>query len=294
MDNELKQQIQEGNKERKRYLRMIRIGTMMMNFGKRWMGREDGETRYSSLFARIALVVILFGTGLGIVPIVTIYIVLHLGIYFVGNQIFDVFTDKLRAFEGTWKDKYHRYFAEKAFDSNIKFDVDGNYVEYMEEGLLIDERGMVYATLKEPITDIYLYILKNNGDFKSFSDLKFNAKEDTVVMNDKIASVDFNQKFGVITDKEYELESMKYLSPSRQLKMVKTPALEKFYNIHIGDYSFRARTDNHVEMPGGINAYEKKNLMKYFEEAEQYCLDMKAMADKVHADYLEIAFLLEK
>lgn len=293
MDNELKQKIKEGNKERKKYLMMIRLGEMMKSFGRRFIGYDQGEWKVLAIIVRVIILVSLFGMGLDIIAILIIYAVLHIGVYVGGNVISTTFTGKIRVFEAEWIEIYNNYFFDKAFADHIIISVGEPFVDY-GDGVKIDDRGMVHADLKESMADIYLYVLSDLGDARAFSNLQANPGAHTVILNKNIASVEFNQKYGAVTDTANEVQSVKYLSPSRVVKMLKTPELENFYDIHMRDKTFRARTNNHVDRPEGLNVYESKHLKKYFEEADKYCADLKAMADKVHKDYLKIAYLLER
>lgn len=293
MDNELKQKIKEGEKERKKYLLMIRLGEMLKSFGRRFIGYDQGEWKVFAIIVRVILIAVLFGIGLDIIPVLIIYAALHIGIYVGGNILSTNFVGKIRVFETEWLNIYNDYFFDRALSDNIIIGVGEPFVDY-KDGVKIDDRGMVHAEVKEAMGDIYLYVLSNFGDERAFSNLKANPGDHTVVLNKNIASVEFNQKYGAVTDTQNEVQSVKYLSPSRVVKIIKTPELDNFYSIHMRGNTFRARTDNHVDRPEVLNVYENKHLKKYFEEADKYCVDLKAMADKIYKDYMKVAYLLDK
>ena len=292
MSNELKQKIKEGEKERKKYLRLIRLGEMLKAFGRRFIGYDQGEWKGMAIIVRAIIIASLFGLGLDFIPVLIIYAVLHIGIYVGGNVLSKTFVEKIRAFESEWMSIYNDYFFNRASADNIVIGVGEPFVDY-GNGVKIDDRGMVHADAKESMGDIYLYVLKNFRDENAFSSLKAKPGDHTVILNKNIASVEFNDKYGAVTDTENEVQSVKYLSPSRVVKMIKTPELDNFFDIHMRGNSFRARTDNHVDRPEILNVYESKHLRKYFEEADKYCADLKAMADKIHKDYVKIAFLVD-
>lgn len=52
-------------------------------------------------------------------------------------------------------------------------------------------------------------------------------------MKKNIASTEFNKKFLVFIPEELEKECMKFLSPARQVEMVRTSAFDRLCDIHI-------------------------------------------------------------
>ena len=115
-----------------------------------------------------------------------------------------------------------------------------------------------------------------------------------MIINDKIASVEFNNKFGVVTDKKNELKCMKYLSPTVQAGMIKSNDLKEFGYIYTSEKEICLYVEYNMPVPEVDMLrfiYSEKPLKKYLREAEDYCKRVEKRSNEIFSKFEKIEFM---
>lgn len=82
---------------------------------------------------------------------------------------------------------------------------------------------------------------------------------------------------------------MKYLTPTRQLAMIQAHIWDDirqmtFYNGRIVGYM----TNGFGGYIPGIDVYNRKSILKSFEDVENYCQNVGRLARSAHSTYLQL------
>ena len=113
-------------------------------------------------------------------------------------------------------------------------------------------------------------------------------------MRKNVASVEFNNKFNVFVPAQMERDCMKFLSPSRQLEMIRTSAFDRIEQIHISFGKIQGNTQDIVLRPKEqIDIHNCPSIRKVYEEIQEYCQDIRQMADDIQMEYLQIVKIVE-
>lgn len=289
MNEELKLEMQAGDKKRKRYNQRMRTGDMVCTYGAHWLPYDGEVIRPFNLISRIILIIILIDFGLDFWGVLIAYAAIHIITYVVGKMVRNAYNEKIKNLEQEWQDKLSAFFRERLLERGLN--ASG---KDFEDGVSVSHTGFVSARLEEhQLCKMNIYNLDNFEDSEKFKECKRAKDMSYLILNDSIASVDFNKKWGVVSYEFEKLEAMKYLTPTKQLKLLKTPA-EKFYNIKIDGSLFFANVKRSLKYPEGVNMYQKKKLIQYFETVEKYCIDLEQMTNEIHAEFEEMRFLFKK
>lgn len=215
------------------------------------------------------------------------YVGLHAVFYVVGKLLHNAHQKRLRKIETEYTPIHTQYICDQLSRHGIS---DGN----MQYGNATIASGTVAVTMNKGCKKLEIFQTEIPEDDLEFYNRSRNLLPDEVVLNSKIASVQFNKKFGVITDKGQEIDAFNFLSPSLQINLIKTNGLKKFSNIRIMQNFFLAKTTHTVDAPNSvINAFSKKSFLKCFEEIDKYCHDMRKMGDTVSEELQKLGDIIE-
>ena len=113
--------------------------------------------------------------------------------------------------------------------------------------------------------------------------------EDYVDMKNNIASVEFNKKFHIYVPEEKKADCMKFLTPTRQVAMIRSDAFEDMDSILISQGRIHAETNVDFERPNeSIDPFSFSSILTLFEEAEKYCRETRECAEKFYNSYLKM------
>lgn len=298
MDDEIKEFISDNERKHKKYLQLYRIACMVEMFGNNGILLFECSSKIE-LFIHILVILEFpfFGYGkVGFLKGLIIYICLHLIIKAIGGYFIKIFKGKLDMIQQTCQDKLDDFCYRQYQDKKI---IKGNdYDEVRFDHNLIVRNGIFEADLQVDCEPVSIYCLGNKEAKEQYKNEreKYNYDENRyeyIEMKKNIASTEFNQKFGVLVQPDKVHECMKFLSPSRQLQMIHMTAFDKIREIYISAGKICADTTSCFERPGmKIDVYVSKSIQKSFQEVEEYCCNIRKMADEFHNSYFQICELV--
>ncbi len=291
MDETLKTAIQAGESKHKRYRLLYRRGINLENYARRGFSPfTDGQMRgILSLVGRAVLLVILFAVTQNLLYTVLGYLLIHGLAAILGRILHSQFEKKLDRL----RDEYNAILSRYYTDQEEKYDIVGGTV--IRDDLSI-ESGFVMAGMRQDYGTIRIYQLDkldNPNEYSAFLNRGLDPALPQLAISEKLASVAFKKKFGVCIEPDKEIETLRYLSPALQVKMLEQwKAIAKFSNISIANSIFHADTSHKVVDPVSIDIYARQPLGKYFDDVDRYCAQMLKMADAVWEEMKQIDFLL--
>lgn len=300
MDRNIMGFISDNESNRKKYLKIYKLGCGLERFGKNGILLFQC---YSKIELFIHILVILnfplFGYNkIGFLTGLIIYICLHLVIKAVGDYFCKTYGEKLNLMQQQCQDKLDDFWFKQYQDNKIIRRQDYDEVKF-DHGLIV-RNGAFEADLQTDCDPVLIFCLRDKEAKEKYKDErnKYNDREDRyeyIDMKNNIASTEFNQKFGVLVVPDKVHECMKFLSPSRQLQMIRMSAFDKIREIYIDGGKIHADTTSCFVRPWmEIDVYSSKSIQKSFEEVEEYCCNIRRMADEFHDCYLQIYELVKK
>lgn len=296
MDAELTAKVRKCENRHKVYLVTLIGSKIMESWGKRglWPFIGDEIRWLVSLLGHLPLLFLFYAILQNMIAAAAVYLGIHLIAFAAGLWLHKSFEKKLTDL-GTESVQLHSaYFLERCgkhgIEGSIYGSIYGGEVPF-EDGVVIGS-GRLCAPMRKDYGAIRICRLDVCDDWDEYYTVKYDHNNPRQTMEQNIASLDFNNKFGVLTDKTNELNCMKYLSPALQLKMIKAKGIERFKKIEVNGNWFCAVTNITVETPSDIQIFRWKPLQWHFREVDRYCSEMRSMADTVYADFRKIDVLL--
>lgn len=315
MDDLLKKEIGENEEKHKQYLKSYRFGEFLKDMRKNAAehGKNPTPLTGKSSFALFGLVVVSYLLTFKIWAAILVFIVINIILTSVGKKMYKQNGAKLEELAPICRHSLEEYSAKRYEEYGIcdartitdivyKLNLDSYYdlvdpdiSELPRYGAVCFDDGVIIrnhyldATMRKTFGNINFYQLENENERTLFEEQK---RELASCINDKISSLDFNKKFGIVfRDSSSELLCMKYLSPSMQLNMIRADKIRNFSSIHIEGKYLSMLTGKTVDLPTDFYIYDKKPLMEYYNEVDTYCKKMRKMADEVYADFQGIDFM---
>lgn len=307
MDESLKKEVRFNQKKHRRYLRMYRLGEFLKDLSSNVSSSDYGPQSKKAIAFVVLTMLVSFLLTFKVLRALLVCIGFFIVYSLVGSILFKVFTRKLSGLEEDCKRSLNQYSAEqyekygisdgRTF-SNIsvtspdyRFDISElpchGEVRF-EDGVKISNNFLL-ADMRKDYGDVIFYLLGKKEERLVFEQCKNGNK---TCVNNKVSSVEFNRKFGVFYgDNSSELQCMKYLSPAMQLDMIKAEKISNFSNIRIKSHCLCMNTGKSVDLPSELNIFEKKPLVKYYQEVEKFSKDMRQMGDEVYEDFQSIDFM---
>lgn len=231
MTNELQEFIAQNEKEQKMYLTIQHIGFKIYCFGKNGISLENYDryelTAKTRIYGHIFILVgIAFWTVFKwskVWPAFVIYIAAHWIIKTIGEQICGICEPKLNKIQIDCQKKLDEFTKMNYQQMGIWRLADHDEVRMKEHNLIISENTFT-GDFHSNIAPIHICCLKNSTqELWNAEDLENNF----IDMKKNIASSEFNQKFQIFVPKDRERDSMKMLSPTTQIVLVKSSAFER-------------------------------------------------------------------
>ena len=165
-----------------------------------------------------------------------------------------------------------------------------------DDGTVIDNQGHVThpitPTFQRPVVSFRLYQMENWTENSAYNDLLRDMPWNKTTMKDMFASIDFNRKFGIITNTDAQLDCLRFFTPSVMVEMIKNQPLQKFKEIDVHEDLFNASTEHSFTIPEILDMFAWTSLVKRYEETEQFCRDFQNAAQTIHTDMESIQFML--
>ena len=296
MDEELNGKIENYDRELKKWRNKHRLAMYISGSAKNNLAIDECEVERGKAIAgaiEIGIMaissVIVKNIILGIILGLIIFLILML-IAKINAIRYDKKLSKIGV-ECYWM--YKSFFTDLLCDYNIGEDgaVKKNNDMYLKHMKL-------FVNLKQDYGRIKIYKLEDEALKAKFLEIQKNVinnkYKDLVVINDKIASLEFNNKFGVVTDLNNELKCMKYFSPSVQAEMIKSNDLKEFGHIYTSGKEMCLYVDYNMRVPDVSMQrfiYDKKSVRQYFAEAEDYCKRVEKRSNEIFSKFEKIEFM---
>ncbi len=184
----------------------------------------------------------------------------------------------------------HKKYAQEKF---AEYGITKGTV-YFDNGVAVSS-GYVKVELGRDCGCLNIYQRDKRNENTLYKDAKLNLDKDTMDLSSFIASVEFNNKYGVLINKNTRVKCVSFLSPSIQMEMIrKSDAVSVFDNIKIRDSILSAETGYKVETIPTISIFSMEPLLSYyFSEVDRYCQDLLYVGNKVLEDVSHINFVRE-
>ena len=290
MTNELQEFIAQNEKEQKMSLTIQHIGFKIYCFGKNGISLENYDryelTAKTRIYGHIFILVgIAFWTVFKwskVWPAFVIYIAAHWIIKTIGEQICGICEPKLNKIQIDCQKKLDEFTKMNYQQMGIWRLADHDEVRMKEHNLIISENTFT-GDFHSNIAPIHICCLKNSTqELWNAEDLENNF----IDMKKNIASSEFNQKFQIFVPKDRERDSMKMLSPTTQIVLVKSSAFERISAVHIySDHICGVMEPQLVRPERCVDAYKYQLLRGLFSEVEEYCQNMRKTAEEVWKMY---------
>lgn len=315
MDDLLKKEIEENAEKHQKYLKSYRFGEFLKDLQKNAAehGKNPTPQTGKSSMAFLGLVIVSYLLTRKIWAAILVFIGINVILTLIGKKMYKKYGAKLEELARIcrhsleeYSDKQYKEYgicdAREIADIAYKLSLDSYYdlidpdiSELPRYGAVCFDDGVIIrnhyldATMRKTFGNINFYQLENENERTLFEEQK---RELVSCINDKISSLDFNKKFGIVfRDSSSELLCMKYLSPSMQLNMIRADKIRNFSSIHIDGKYLSMLTGKVVKLPTDFYIYDKKPLREYYSEVDTYCKEMRKMADEVYADFQDIDFM---
>ena len=214
----------------------------------------------------------------------------------------DIYWKKLWNLKPEVKALQDEYFERRCKESNI---FDG-YI-YFTNGMAVGGCGSIIAVDLERDCGSMQVFSKGIGfenDIKEVMHRNFKERRDRILLNDSIASLEFNEKFCVVAEKGTERNCLAYLSPAMQLSLLRKDVIYSYLRrgtdhslFTIKGNTFSANI-NHETAPSGYIAYEilsdivSHSAVEVISAVDRYCEAFPKIAFDVIAEFDEKAAFL--
>ncbi len=180
-----------------------------------------------------------------------------------------------------------RVFTARQF---VEHSIHDNKV-VLEDGTMIANESFE-TFLNRSYNRMEIYRLADYTESNLFSQQLLNNARTCTELSKKIASSQFNNKYGVICSKDCLLETISFFSPSKQVKMINYEnELAKFPMLRIEGDKLISKTNYSVLGVRDMNVFDHKPSF-FFNDVTRYCNEMTQMAHDVIQSFNSISFLV--
>ena len=275
----------------KKTLSRFHFGVALCTFARRgFKPFGDGAFKgFVALSGRVLLLLVLYACTHKLLLAAAIYCVLHLFVLLIGNRIRKKNEQKLWEID----ERSGVLFAFYKAYRYGKYDIQSGMLYFDHNSVWISDSGSVCARMRQDVSHIDIYQLGKVDEQKEYYQRIYDhTAQNTVNFSEKIASLAFNEKFGIISQKGWERDCMKLFSPHTQLTLLKSPVIANFSQLSIANGKLSGKTKYSVAQPSPIFVFTKKPLIRYFQGVDEYCTAFKEMGDKVYKELKQIDVLL--
>ena len=291
MEEELKNFIAKSEKNQRSFLTMYALGKSICDFGVNGFNIGYLLMGFLGKIKLLFRLLIMGGLMLAVEDCAMgfyLYCGIHLAIIVFGGILWQIYATKLNNLEKECQDSLNKFQQEQYKKNGIVRGEKEDEVRY--EGNLVVKNGFFEGDIQSELTLIHIYCMKN----LKRSDWLDGTLNGCITMRKNVASVEFNNKFNVLVPAQMERDCMKFLSPSRQLEMIRTSAFDRIEQVHISVGKIQGNTQDIVLRPKEqIDIHNCSSIRKVYEEIQEYCQDIRQMADNIQMEYLQIVKIVE-
>ena len=292
MQENLKQYLERNEADRKQFLRMYHIGTRLQEFGKNALLLFFSEQSKVELFVHLFILLIV-GASFPAWLFLKVHIGSNLGLYALGKFYFRrIWGRKLDDMQLECQERLNEFadqqYQEKRIVKNREL-CGGDYVVFGDDTVV--KNNCILSSIEAGCDPVSIYCLADSSANANYNCNRPNFTD----MKSKVASLEFNKRFGVLVKKNWEREGMKFLSPTRQLNMIRSTDFEDVSEITIENGRVKVTMPKeHISRPyTDVNVYFCQALEKPFKEVANYCTSMRVMADRMYGTYTRVAEILQ-
>ena len=220
----LQEEMEKTNKKHKSNLVLYHVAKAFINFARRGIKMfADGPVHgVISLAVRLFIVLILYALTENLLLVAIGYAAIHLISLIVGKILYKAADENLTEVANEAQRIHDDYLSNR----NQRYGLNGEYIAY-DDGTVV-QGNRIGVKMRQECGEISLYRKDVGEEYRIYSNRKYNSDDPGVSLNEKIASLELDNKFGIIIEKGKEVEAFKFFSPSMQVKMIHTPEMLKF------------------------------------------------------------------
>lgn len=296
MDANLEMLISTHERNHKKYLTIFNIGVKLDTFGSDLfiIFGPGASGEYAGLEKFVHFVILLIdiafsyaATGSMVAGLI-VYAAFHLILKFAGKMMLDTGSEKLLAIREDCSKRYVEFQEDMLQKNRIYRNQYGeDEIHFVDTDSLVVTNGHFRGDLGIDIPPMYIQCFDH---FLAIPEDSIQGKPLSRI-DQHISSVEFTDKFEVSTVAGRERDCMKYLTPSRQLAILRSNAWDCIKALKICDgkvYADMTENLNEYEYTPYINVFNYKSILKTFKEMEEYCLAVKNLANSAHDSFLQL------
>lgn len=296
MNQNLREYIQQNDKEQKKCLGMYKLAVKIRRFGLTGFyitdpepsifidddETADGWKKIKFLFHLLAFTAGFFATE-NFTLVLIVYIAIHAAFVAVGQYLHEQYRKKLEGIGYECQNLLNSFFQEQYQENGIIRGANSDVLCFDHNFILTS--GFFEADLHNNCQPMVI----NAGDCICVPD----GTEDYVNMRHNIASVEFNKKFKVYVPEDRKADCMKFLTPTRQVEMIRSAAFDEMDSMYLNQGKMHVETDFRFQRPDEIvNPFSFASILTLFENAEIYCREIREGAERFYDSYLKITEMI--
>ena len=296
MNQNLREYIQQNDKEQKKCLGMYKLAVKIRRFGLTGFyitdpepsifidddETADGWKKIKFLFHLLAFTAGFFATE-NFTLVLIVYIAIHAAFVAVGQYLHEQYRKKLEGIGYECQNLLNSFFQEQYQENGIIRGANSDVLCFDHNFVLTS--GFFEADLHNNCQPMVI----NAGDCIFVPD----GTEDYINMHHNIASVEFNKKFKVYVPEDRKADCMKFLTPTRQVAMIRSAAFDEMDSMYLNQGKMHVETDFIFQRPDEIvNPFSFASMLTLFENAEIYCREIREEAERFYDSYLKITEMI--
>ena len=296
MNQNLREYIQQNDKEQKKCLGMYKLAVKIRRFGLTGFyitdpepsifidddETADGWKKIKFLFHLLAFTAGFFATE-NFTLVLIVYIAIHAAFVAVGQYLHEQYRKKLEGIGYECQNLLNSFFQEQYQENGIIRGANSDVLCFDHNFILTS--GFFEADLHNNCQPMVI----NAGDCICVPD----GTEDYINMRHNIASVEFNKKFKVYVPEDRKADCMKFLTPTRQVAMIRSAAFDEMDSMYLNQGKMHVETDFRFQRPDEIvNPFSFASMLTLFENAEIYCREIREGAERFYDSYLKITEMI--
>lgn len=296
MNQNLREYIQQNDKEQKKCLGMYKLAVKIRRFGLTGFyitdpepsifidddETADGWKKIKFLFHLLAFTAGFFATE-NFTLVLIVYIAIHAAFVAVGQYLHEQYRKKLEGIGYECQNLLNSFFQEQYQENGIIRGANSDVLCFDHNFILTS--GFFEADLHNNCQPMVI----NAGDCICVPD----GTEDYINMRHNIASVEFNKKFKVYVPEDRKADCMKFLTPTRQVAMIRSAAFDEMDSMYLNQGKMHVETDFIFQRPDEIvNPFSFASMLTLFENAEIYCREIREGAERFYDAYLKITEMI--
>lgn len=296
MNHNLREYIQQNDKEQKKCLGMYKLAVKIRRFGLTGFyitdpepsifidddETADGWKKIKFLFHLLAFTAGFFATE-NFTLVLIVYIAIHAAFVAVGQYLHERYRKKLEGIGYECQNLLNSFFQEQYQENGIIRGANSDVLCFDHNFILTS--GFFEADLHNNCQPMVI----NARDCICVPD----GTEDYINMRHNIASVEFNKKFKVYVPEGRKADCMKFLTPTRQVAMIRSAAFDEMDSMYLNQGKMHVETDFIFQRPDEIvNPFSFASMLTLFENAEIYCREVREGAERFYDAYLKITEMI--